>query len=590
MPAHETATNAHDGKTEMLAMLAIGWFLTTSDRTVRDRATKALVSLAEKHVSAFVAALRLLLKVNDPYVVERATAAACGVALRNASNEDTKLIADALADFVSKCWPSHLLTRDYIRRIFETARTVGWHGPDGFPPYGGEWPIQATDRDDIESLTAPPGYHYGAIWRSLTKMGDFGKYILGPAIRELQTPDREATRDLVERAIFDRVRDFGWTPERFELIDGRIYRGHFNGSVERIGKKYQWIALYEILGMLVDNFDLKPEWSSEDRRNYAYPEQLVWRDIDVTLLARKPKPMGSANSVHKWFSPVTAQFPRMNLDKYPTDMEGVPDPLDLLAVTDPDGEQWLALSTFPTWRQQHSVEIESLRPPSRNIWMQIHSYLIPRISVGPLKSWAKKKDWDGRWMPDIAELANLLFGDHPGGHQWDEAAGPIRECELCTDGIVEPSELIQCGAWYAGTGTNRDASAVQETQGFVPSRMLFDLLSLEHGVDFVWQSDAGVAVFDPAIFNGGSNVLLLKRDHFQRIKDSGFALFWTVLVGHEQSVLGYSAPGDDYRWISASASYMLIDDILKKIYVQAARYVPGPYKEFDLEWRTKDSE
>ena len=594
MPARETATSTYDEKPEMLAMLTIGWFLTASDRTVRDSATKALVSLAEKHVSTFVVVLRLLLKVNDPYVVERATAAACGVVLRNASAEDTKFIADALADFVSKRWPSHLLIRDYIRRLFEAAGAVGWNGPDGFPPYGSEWPIQeATDRDEIESLTAPPDYRYGTIWRSLTKMGDFGNYVLDPAIRELQIPDREATRDLVERAIFDRVRDLGWTPEQFEHTDDRICRRNSNNpsdQVERIGKKYQWIALYEILGALVDNFDLKPEWSSEDLRTYSYPEQLIWRDIDVTLLVRKP--MESGNSTNEWFSPVIAQFPRMIVDEYPTDMEGVPDPLDLLAVTDLDGEQWLALLSFPTWRQQHSVEIESLRPPRRSIWMRLHAYLVPRMSVDHLKSWAKNKDWDGRWMPDIAELANLLLGDHPNGHQWDEAAGPIKEkeWELCTDGVVEPVELIQCGAWYAGTGADRDASAVQETQGFVPSRTLFNILSLKHGVDFVWQSDAGVAVLDPAVFSGRSNVLLLKRDHFRRIKESGFALFWTVLVGHEHSTSDHGTPGDDYRWVSASASYMLIDDTLEKIHAQACRYVPGPYKEYDLEWYTKNSE
>ena len=591
VPARETATSARDEEPEMLAMLTIGWFLTTSDRTVRDCATKALVSLAEKHVSAFVVALRLLLKVNDPYVVERATAAACGVVLRNASVKDTKFIADALAEFVSKCWPSHLLTRDYIRRLFETARAVGWNGPDGFPPYGAEWPIQATDRDEIESLTAPPDYRYGTIWHSLTKMGDFGRYVLGPAIREIQMPDREATRDLVERAIFDRVRDLGWTPKKFEHIDGLIYQrctGSLSNHVERIGKKYQWIALYEILGMLVDNFDIKSEWSREDFSTYSYPEQLIWRDIDVTLLARKP--MESVNSTNKWFSPVTAQFPRTIVDGYPTDLEGVPDPLDLLAVTDPDGERWLALLSFPTWRQQHSVEIESLRSPRRSIWMRLHAYLVPRTSVDYLKSWAKNRDWDGRWMPDIAELANLLLGDHPNSHQWDEAAGPVKEWELCTDGIVEPVKLVQCGAWYAGTGTDRDASAVQETQGFVPSRTLFDLLSLEHGVDFVWKNDAGVSVLDPAVFNGGSNVLLLKRGHFQRIKKSGFALFWTVLVGHEHSALGHGAPGDDYRWISASASYVLIDDTLEKICAQAGQYAPGPYKEYDLEWHTKNSE
>ncbi len=36
----------------------------------------------------------------------------------------------------------------------------------------------------------------------------------------------------------------------------------------------------------------------------------------------------------------------------------------------------------------------------------------------------------------------------------------------------------QCAAWYGGTGTSRDASAEEETPGYVPSRRLFDVLGL----------------------------------------------------------------------------------------------------------------
>ena len=64
-----------------------------------------------------------------------------------------------------------------------------------------------------------------------------------------------------ERAIFDRVLDLGWTPERFKAIDSR--RGQSDDEpVERFGRKYQWIGFYEVLGRITDNHDASPSWDS----------------------------------------------------------------------------------------------------------------------------------------------------------------------------------------------------------------------------------------------------------------------------------------------------------------------------------------
>lgn len=47
---------------------------------------------------------------------------------------------------------------------------------------------------------------------------------------------------------------------------------------------------------------------------------------------------------------------------------------------------------------------------------------------------------------------------------------------------------------------------------------------------------------------------------------------------------------DNYRWVSASASYLLTNEVIAKIDLQAGRYAPGPSKEFDIEWTTKASD
>lgn len=585
-PTDQSAPVRTDGDTVELALLLLGWCTSSNDRRVRDSATKALVALGEREVDAFASALPPLMSVDDPYIVERMAAAACGIALRHESRASQ--LAVPLAAWVARGWPRHLLTRDYIRRVFETAKAHGWDGLDGHPPYGAPWPFQTTSREEIEQLTARPAYKYSSIWYSLTNMGDFGRYIIEPALRTFVTEDRSTLQAAVEEAIFDRVQALGWTPESFDEIDNRLSRGRSGAPIERFGKKYQWIGFHEVLGAVADNLLLDERWSSGDPYPYAYAEQLIWRDIDVTVLVREPK--RESLDVHApWSSPKRATFPREVVDDYPDDLDGVPDPLDLLAVTAPDGVQWLTLLSFPSWKQQHTPEIVALRPPTRDSWMHLHAYLVPLGAADTWSAWAQDKDWYGRWMPDSVDLANALLGAHPTAPEWAAASGDIDDWNSYSGG-EQPAELLQSGAWYAGTGSDSDASANEETRAFVPSRKLFELLELRPGVDFVWCDKEGVAVFDPAPSSGSPNVLLMRRDLLHKIREAGHDLFWTVLVGHEHSTAGYGPPKGDYRWITASASYRVSEDQIELVHSIASLFKAGPELVSNLSWSIRTRE
>src|SRR5947199_8926387 len=93
-------------------------------------------------------------------------------------------------------------------------------------PAPGAWPVPARTAEEIEAIAGPPDDAYSSIWRSLTGMGDFGRYVLRPALDHIAVADeRKLTRD-VERAIFEHVLDLGWTPERFKDLDRGRYGGH----------------------------------------------------------------------------------------------------------------------------------------------------------------------------------------------------------------------------------------------------------------------------------------------------------------------------------------------------------------------------
>ena len=140
--------------------------------------------------------------------------------------------------------------------------------------------------EEIEQLAGPPEYAYRSIWHSLTGMGDFGRYILRQpsTISKAPTPERCCTK-----------------PSARSSTGSSTWAGHPSGSgkstagdrwrddnpVERVGKKYQWIGFYEVLGRITDNYDLSARPGTTHRSaSYQYPEQLIWRDIDPTVLAR----------------------------------------------------------------------------------------------------------------------------------------------------------------------------------------------------------------------------------------------------------------------------------------------------------------
>ncbi len=568
-----------------LATLTLGWFLTTTDRSVRDQATKAIVSVAERAPAGFGDALVRFRGTDDPYVIERLCAAACGVVLRSGDAEGVLVVADRVQELVSDEWPLHLMTRDYIRRVFDKARSLGWSGSDAQPPEA-EWPVTTRTVEEIEALAGPPDYNHASIWHSLTGMGDFGRYVLQPALRDLVSDNNQTLEHEAERAVFDRVLALGWTPERFREID-RETSGLRDGLVERVGKKYQWIGLNEVLGRISDHHGIAPSWGTSRPRPYEYVEQLMWRDIDPSVLIRKPAP-GVAADI-PWFSPVAARFPHEIVDDYPDEMTGVPDPLDLIAVSNSADERWLVLVSNPNWQQPQPPEIRALDAPRLYVWLQVHSYLVPVTEVTALREWAHNKDWLGHWMPQFAEPSNVLLGAHPDDPQWSAADGSVEWWDGWT-GDPKPADLRLIGARYSGTGSSRDASAQEETLGYVPSRQLFEALGLSRGVDFAWRNTSGLVLQDPSVVTGGPGTLALRRDQVSQLHDVGHTVFWTVLIGIELHHSDHRVPGDDYRWVSASASYVLNGDQVERVSASAARYRPGPTTESQINWETKNSD
>lgn len=172
-----------DESIELLAT-TLCWFLTSSNRELRDCSTKALVNLLENRITVLIAILNKFGDVNDPYVCERIYAVALGCTLRTKEKDKLYYLADTVYGkvFIAENIYPNILLRDYAREIIEYTSNFA-RLPTGIdilktePPYRSVWPIKIPKKEELKSLYTR--HDYPEIWSSVLGSGDFARYIIG---------------------------------------------------------------------------------------------------------------------------------------------------------------------------------------------------------------------------------------------------------------------------------------------------------------------------------------------------------------------------------------------------------------------------
>jgi hypothetical protein len=150
-----------------------------------------------------------------------------------------------------------------------------------------------------------------------------------------------------------------WTAERFGDFDRQMPSGdRMEHRVERIGKKYQWIAYHELVGRLSDIALLKAP-SRDEPMLYDGPWQVGTREMDPTVLVTHSKQQESNRQQATWWAPHTTNWridsPESKIAWMEDEVRDIPDPVQQIDVTDPNGRRWLVLNTFVSKDQRVMV-------------------------------------------------------------------------------------------------------------------------------------------------------------------------------------------------------------------------------------------
>lgn len=174
-----------------LAAVALSWFLTTPNRFLRDKATKALVQLLTARIQILRRVIVFFKDVDDFYVLERIYAVAYGSAMRSQDHEDlAHLATDVYTQIFHKNNPQpHILLRDYARGIINVALNRGLNldieQEKITPPYQSEWPQNIPTESELEKYSdvseddPPEKWAMASIYWSTLREGDFARYVIG---------------------------------------------------------------------------------------------------------------------------------------------------------------------------------------------------------------------------------------------------------------------------------------------------------------------------------------------------------------------------------------------------------------------------
>ncbi|MBR7745155.1 ATP-binding protein [Undibacterium baiyunense] len=648
----EWAWQADAGEVEnqrlWLAAVALTWFLSTSNRAVRDRATKALVNLLSSNLGAAAALLDKFDQIDDPYISERLLAACYGAMMQGTDRCGCKAVASAVwMNYFAggRKPPLNLLARDYALGTLLYTKAAGQLPPEidieaCKAKFTSPWPFELVTDEDLKEYCMK-GYG-DSIFSSTEKDADFGNYTLrawlhgitslprahtgqttkqlyehweasfedkatsvqlnayinllraslnyrqrlerswysdkgkeesarlwedlmnaNAALKEQLSPEMlaeysrfaeqhqlEATRmnddginppefdhAIVRRWICARAHAIGWSEELFEAFDegSHIFRERIgNHRVERIGKKYQRIALAEATARLTDNLAICSYSREGELKTFEYGPRGrdMKADIDPSLLVRRTQESGWSSTPVTWWTPTFPRLPSGDTDlllawvRVEGDLCNGPEEID---VVNTDGSKWLVVYSHRHW----TVPGQNRRNHA-DAWSHI-TCLLTRTGngVAMANDLLKNHRGDSSRFSGDAYLNTFL-----GEHGWRDTKS-IRLSKDAFSGIAIPyTSIVES---LTAESNTKDNSIDESFSLQLPSAAAMQLLGLQlrNGKKPEFVDSAGVLRWqDPSLHVRGPGAGIVSRDYFlEHVAKAGLEPVW-ILAGEKNVYAG----------------------------------------------------
>ncbi|MFN5047579.1 hypothetical protein [Roseateles sp.] len=481
----DVANMSRASAAELVALLSL--VLTTVVRRDRDLVTKALVLIGERFPDVLFAHTLVALEFNDPYVPERMLAAAYGTTLSLVDSDKVPDFKDHLGGLALMLYRQmfaprarhgthHTLMRDHALGIIEVAQRAGCVKLPKTSAHHLGRPFPSI-RSSFAGNGKPDAAVTEAIGHAIQM--DFGNYTIGRLIPKRANydhkhPEYVRVRSMIERRMFD----LGYREELFKDVEHDLGWNSWNSrdehKVDRYGKKYSWIAYFEMWGER-DAQGKLPDWKQNQRTSDC--------GVDPTFPKRPPD----------WSPPMPDLFgePRASTEEWVASGY-TPDWRSLLVVPEINGHQgdWVLLDGYVNGEDQAT---------DRQLWVFLRGAFVRRKDVEALRRKYGGTAFQGSDRIPEPASEHYVYGAEPGhrsryGHFLYQANGRYRrQTQRAFDEYVEDPgppqrrSLTIRIASMANTGVELNEEIPREFD--IPLRRLVPGVRIElPSMKFAWES------------------------------------------------------------------------------------------------------
>ncbi len=549
-----------------LALQLLIFMLSSTNRELRDIASRAIVKILQYRFKFIEWSLKRFENINDFYIISRLYGCCYGAILQMKTevlNDDANRLVCYIKTTIFENTEKYcdILLRDYALNILEFIDFTYGKVADlekCKPPY------KTSDIQDIsikelkllyEGKNVPEGYDRIkwslapdiSIKDFTTMYGDFGRYTFEYALSNFKNINIEK---IFKYAYYYIIKKLGYNDELSCYDKNRDYGRGRTDLIERIEKKYQWIAMYHILAIIADNYEYSEKYTDYQCNKYKGTWRPYVRDFDPSLNLKNNDRIYALKSVIN-----IRKYTQWNIsnDKWAY-IDDVNNFKDNITVEDSKKSKWISLYF------SQKDKIEDLKENIRqSIWKSSTACLIKLEEKDKFISFIKGKSFYGRWM-NVAECKNN-YNIFLREYYWSPAAKDefedtdfqkveievgkekitkeIPEFNFKNNVIEYISKEVELPV-YKTIGSlsvcmthylweeEYDYSKEETVSIYLPSMLIVKLLSLHQKEDGLWYDcNDNLCCVDFSLVKG-SNVdgLYLREECLREIKNKGYDILW----------------------------------------------------------------
>lgn len=362
--------------------------------------------------------------------------------------------------------------------------------------------------------------------------------------------------------IVQRVFELGYNYKIHGEYDENVesFNVRSENKIERIGKKYQWLAFFEILAMVSDNYLFYNDDSNKKDKYEFYkgPWQMYIRNIDPAFTLKnieesdEKDDLGILDKKLKWWEDADYKYWNQLDSEWIEKLEDLPKLKDVIEKNDvTSNEDWLFLKKFVSWNEPKPIGKDKYEVRRKEIFYKIQGYLISKKDKTKILKWLKVQNFWGDWMPQSSDFSRLInrekfwspaYFDSDKENKWKAIRNTNLKLIIASSNAVGEMSEDKSGAHFGYD---------------MPCKTIFEGMNLQYApIDGEFKNNLNKIIVTNKNYKG---LLIKKTEILEFLNKNNLDVIWTVL-GDKRSFHSYR--GNNYLK-ELSGVYYLEDGEIK---------------------------